>query len=149
MPTKKNIASTTESERLKERIRDLEERIHERELAATAAFEQNEDLRKCLKEWQRAYRSLCAMKCRFVPRTDWPLPGDFVCSVAIDGETLCCVCGGPVNTREDGGEGSQLSDERWTCSLDCWRAAVAAKPIPPCPLTSYTGMTADERDNIG
>ncbi|KAA0684577.1 hypothetical protein DTW90_36165 [Neorhizobium sp. P12A] len=40
----------------------------------------------------------------------------------------CCHCGRIVDTREmkDGGDpfGSQLSDGRWTCSVECWDAIV-------------------------
>lgn len=131
------------------RIHQLDDIVMEKSHAAAAAWDENEALRKCLAEWQRAYAVLCGMKCRFKPRTDWPLPGDFVCSCDPDGATLCAVCGTQVDTTENGGEGSQLSDGRWTCSLDCWNAAVYSKPPSESALSEQTGMTADERDNIG
>ena len=35
----------------------------------------------------------------------------------------CCMCGQPVDTRENGTSGAQLTDGRWTCSEVCWERA--------------------------
>lgn len=35
----------------------------------------------------------------------------------------CCVCGQPVSTEEDGGDGCQLNTGDWVCSTKCWEKA--------------------------
>lgn len=42
--------------------------------------------------------------------------------------TNCCSCGRIIDTREksEGGDdfGAELTDGRWTCSMECWAAIV-------------------------
>lgn len=44
------------------------------------------------------------------------------------GRVVCCVCGVPVDTRENGTPGAELNDGRWVCSGACWERATADTP---------------------
>lgn len=63
--------------------------------------------------------------------------------------TNCCKCGRIIDTREkkDGGDdfGAQLSDGRWTCSIECDDAVVDPQPVAVKPLE----WTQEEGFGIG
>lgn len=42
----------------------------------------------------------------------------------------CCMCGNPVDTRENGTPGAELTDGRWTCSHECFDKATAQHQEP-------------------